>query len=393
MRVALIAGPDAGHAYPILALAVELRDRGHVVRVGTGPDYGPQVTAADLEFFVLPLLAPQAEDVDIAHRLWNRGGQMAPPLADRLRPWRPDLVVADTLTTAGGFAAELLGVPWVEVIPHYLTDPDPALPPVGLGRLPSRLPWRRLDDASIRRRQQISLEQGRAHRERVRASIGLTSAGGPAARLVCNLPSLEYPRARWPGDTHLVGPLSWEPPGDPLPLPEGDEPLVVVTDSTASTADSILAAPALRGLRNAGVRLVVTSSAPVVGWPDRCVVGRGPHGPLLDAAAVAVGPGGGGFLMKAMSRGVPMVVVPLMGDQRETAARVVAAGAGRRLSPRVLSPTTLRASVLAVLHDDRYRQAAARLAAEAAMLGPGRAADVLEAVAAGRRPVVRGPQR
>jgi UDP:flavonoid glycosyltransferase YjiC (YdhE family) len=393
MRVALIAGPDAGHAYPIIALGAELLQRGHAVRVGTGPDYQGEVERAGMEFFVLPLLAPQAEDVDIAHRLWTRAGQMAPPLADMLRSWTPDLVVSDTLTAAGGFAAELLGLPWIEVIPHYLPDPDPALPPVGLGRLPSTRPWRRLDDASIRRRQQTSLAIGAAHRDRVRASIGLSGAGRAAARLVCNLPSLEHPRARWPGDVHLVGPLSWEPPLNPLPLPDGTEPLVVVTDSTASTAASFLAEPAVRGLRNAGVRLAVTTSQPVTPWSRACVVGKGPHGPLLDAAAVAVGPGGGGFLMKTMARGVPMVVIPLMGDQRESASRVTAAGAGRRLSPALLSPTTLRASVLRVLHDDRYARAAARLAAEAADLGPRRAAQIVEAIAAGETPVGRGPQR
>lgn len=393
MRIALIAGPDAGHAYPVLALGAELLRRGHTVRVGTGPDYQAEVDRAGMEFFVLPFLAPQAEDVDIAHRLWNRAGQMAPPLAEMLRAWEPDLVVADTLTRAGGFAAELLGIAWVELIPHYLPDLDPALPPVGLGRLPSTRLWRRIDDASIRRRQETSLAQGRAHRDRVRASIGLTEPGGPVVRLVCNLPSLEHPRARWPGDVHLVGPLSWEPPLAPFDLPDGTEPLVVVTDSTASTAASFLAEPALKGLRNAGVRLALTTGKAVSPWSRGCVVGKGPHGPLLDAAAVAVGPGGGGFLMKAMARGVPMVVIPLMGDQRESASRVVAAGAGRRLAPQLLSPTTLRASVLRVLHDDRYARAAARLAAEAADLGPPRAAEIVEAVGAGRRPVGRGPQR
>lgn len=393
MRVALIAGPDAGHAYPVLALGAELLRRGHAVRIGTGPDYRAEVERAGMEFFVLPLLAPQAEDVDIAHRLWNRAGQMAPPLAEMLRSWDCDVVVADTLTRAGGFAAELLGVPWVELIPHYLPDPDPALPPVGLGRLPSTRPWRRFDDASIRRRQEASLAQGRAHRDRIRASIGLTDPGGPVLRLVCNLPSLEHPRARWPGDVHLVGPLSWEPPLDPLPLPDGNEPLVVVTDSTASTAASLLAEPALKGLRNAGVRLVLTTTRDLTPWSEGCVVGKGPHGPLLDAAAVAVGPGGGGFLMKAMARGVPMVVIPLMGDQRESASRVVASGAGRRLPPHLLSPTTLRASVLRVLHDDRYAAAAAGLADEAADLGRPRAAALVEAVGAGDRPVGRGPQR
>jgi UDP:flavonoid glycosyltransferase YjiC (YdhE family) len=47
---------------------------------------------------------------------------------------------------------------------------------------------------------------------------------------------------------------------------------------------------------------------------------------LLAEAALAVGPGGGGFVAKAAAAGVPMVVVPGHGDQREAAARLREAG-------------------------------------------------------------------
>ena len=48
----------------------------------------------------------------------------------------PDLVVSDVITACGGLAAELLGLPWVELNPHPLYLPSKGLPPVGSGLAP-----------------------------------------------------------------------------------------------------------------------------------------------------------------------------------------------------------------------------------------------------------------
>ncbi len=115
--------------------------------------------------------------------------------------------------------------------------------------------------------------------------------------------------------------------------------------------------------------------------PANAVVGRGPHGALLDRAAVAVSVGGHGFVAKALARGVPLVVVPYAGDQRETAGRLRHTRAGVWLPRRALTPTTVRLAVGRVLADPRFRRAAARLAAGARGLGPDHAAGVVEDLA------------
>ena len=384
---AIVSGPDPGHAFNAIGLGAELVRRGHDVTVATGTQHRDAVVGEGCRFTELPLLAPTPGDVDWGHRLWGRAREMAPPLADLLRPLRPDLVVSDVLTRAGAFAAELLDVPWAELSPHHCYDPDPLVPPVGMGRPPARTPWRRRSDARIRRLQEASVEAGRHLEADARRRLGLPEThDGPVVRLLCTLPALELPRRVWPPDAHVVGPIGWEPPWPPLAPPPGDDPLVVVTDSTASTVRRSLAEVALRGLRHAGVRLVVTTGRDDLGiWPRGAVVGRGPHGPLLDAAAVAVGPGGGGFVGKSLARGVPLVVVPLQGDQRETAGRVRHAGVGAWLDPRVCTPTTLRLAVERVLADPAFRERAGAAATEARRrgLGVGRAADVVEAALTG----------
>jgi UDP:flavonoid glycosyltransferase YjiC (YdhE family) len=392
-RVALVAGPDPGHLFPVLAIADALVADGHDVVVLTGDDRRSDVESRGLAFATLPLEWPDDRHADLGYRLWELGGRLAPATADVLAGHGPDVVVVDTLTQSGAMAAELLDVPWIEVIPHHLPDPDPALPAIGLGRLPRRGMLRRPDEQRLHRLQSRSLAAGRAHRDRVRHELGLHGPGRPTLRLVASLPSLEYPRSRWPTDTHLVGPLGWDPPWPSLEVPMGTEPLVVVTDSSASTVPWELGAFAMDALRNLSIRLAVVTRGDLQPWPSRCVVGWGPHGPLLDQAALAITPGGAGVTGKALQRGVPLVTVPIQGDQQESAARVVWSGAGRRIRRWQRTPQWLRAAAVSVLHDPSYRQAAQRLATEAAVLGPTRAAALVAAVAAGDRPVARGPQR
>ncbi len=380
-RIAAVAGPDPGHLLPVAAVAIGLHDAGHDVVVASGGPLLDRIREAGPQVVTLPALAPTPGDDDLAHILWRRAGDMAPPTRDLLAPFEPELVVTDTITTVGHFTADLLGVPSVEVNPHHLMDPSDDVPPVGLGRRPSSAPWRRLDDRHLRGRQGASLRLAERQRTAVRRDLGLGDRHGPVRRLLAVPPCLEYPRRDWPSDAVVVGPLIWEPPDWPrLSIPAGDEPLVVVTDTTASGAHEGLAAVAIRALASAPVRVVATSSDPAAhdaaDGASNATVGRGSHLALLARADLAVGPGGGGFVGKAMWSGVPMVVVPGVGDQRETAMRIHVAGVGRRVRPGPLLDVRLRWAVLAALADPRLRRHAA--ACEAACRRGGVPAAVRE---------------
>jgi UDP:flavonoid glycosyltransferase YjiC (YdhE family) len=391
-RIAVVAGPDAGHALPALGVAAALRERGHAVRFFTGEGHDLTADAVGLRAERLPLLGPTEEDDDLGHRLWKRAAAMAVPLAAMLRGWGPDLVVADTLTRCGAFAAQLLEIPWVELIPHHLDDPADDLPPVGLGRRPARSALRRADDRRIVALQRRSLALGAAQGAAAASGIGLSAVRPAVLRLIGTLPGLERPRKQWPADAHVVGPLALDPELPPLQVPPGDLPLVVVTDSTATDVDRQLGAVALRALTRMDLRLVVTSSALPPSRGDGVTVGRGPHAPLLAEAALAVGFGGAGFVSKAAAAGVPMVVIPLQGDQREGAARLRDAGVGRVLPLRSLGPARLRWSVVRQLADPDAPLAARRLADEAAFLGPALAARLVEDALAGTLPAATGPR-
>lgn len=373
--IACVVGPDPGHALPVLGIGAALRRRGHDVRVWTGSDHQGLADVHDLDWRQLPLLAPQAGDEDFGRRLHRRSVQMARALTPEIAGSGPDLLVVDTLTRAGALSAGLLDLPHVEVVPHHLPDPTIGLPPVGLGRPLPRTPWRRWDDRNLVRAQLRSYARGAEQAAAAATEVGLPAWPAPALRLLQTLPSLERPRDTWPPATVIAGPLALDPAGPLLAPPDGDAPLVLVTDSTASGLGRSLADTAVRGLAGLDLRLVVTTGRrPPERRHDR-VVGVGPHGPLLATASLAVSPGGGGFVTRAAAAGVPQVVVPLAGDQREASARLRDAGAGLRVRPARCTPRALRWAVVRALADRGMQVAAGRLAGEAAELGVEVAAD------------------
>jgi UDP:flavonoid glycosyltransferase YjiC (YdhE family) len=389
VRLALVAGPDAGHAFPVIALGHALQARGHEVLVVTGPQW----SECGLPWHDLPIVpAPQGES--IGDRLWRRSVAMTPPLVEVVRSWGPQVVAADTLTLCGAFAAGVLGLPWVEVLPHPLQDPSVALPPVGHGLAPGTwwLPRRR--DALLRRLTAPAIEQGRRERDEALRSLGLTQCE-PSLRLVATLPALEHPRPDWPDTAHVVGALEWEPPGPAAAVPDGDGPLLLAASSTASGPGhrDLLGrtVEAARGLR-AGLhgdplpaRVVATAQGDAPrSLPAWAAVSVGRQTELLDQATVVVCGGGGGILGKALSRGIPVVCVPGPGDQKENAGRVARLGAGLTLLPHQVTGPRLRAALQQVLTQPRFAMAAAAVARTGAGLGPPRAAALIETTLAAR---------
>ena len=90
-----------------------------------------------------------------------------------LRELAPDLVVSDVITVCGGMAAELLGMPWVELNPHPLYLPSRGLPPLGSGLAPGVGIRGRLRDAVMRALTARSVRTGSG------------SARRPGSRSVC----------------------------------------------------------------------------------------------------------------------------------------------------------------------------------------------------------------
>ncbi len=366
MRVAIVAGSEAGHALPSLALALRLIGGGHRPVVFTGRRWIDVGARYGVDTRELPGLAarPGDDDGDAGAKIHGRAAYIATRVLPAIDAAGADLVVADILTPGGGMAAELLGVPWLELSPHPLYKPSKGLPPIGAGMAPAETPRELLRDAVLRAFTARDLRTGRIQRERARAGIGLPARdSGPAGRLVATIPALELPRPDWPARTHLVGPLTLEPTDETCPVPGGDGPLVMAAPSTAATGEENLAAATVEGLRGEGVRVAISGLTPPVFDEPWVASGFGRQDDLVARSDAVVCGGGHGMLTKALTAGRPVVVVPGGGDQWELANRVARQGSGLLVRPS--TPTAIRDAVRRVLAEPSFARAA-RAAAESA---------------------------
>ena len=371
MRVAVVAGPDPGHSFPAIALCQRFGEAGDDATLFTGVEWIDAARAAGVAAVELDGLAAIDDDVDAGARIHRRAAQMAVLNAPALRELAPDLVVSDVNTACGGMAAELLGIPWIELNPHPLYLPSRGLPPIGSGLAPGTGLRGRLRDATMRALTARSWGAGLRQRAAVRVEIGLPADDpGPLRRLIATLPALEVPRPDWPPEAVVVGPLHFEPTDRVLEIPPGSGPAVVIAPSTALTGTLGLAEVALGCLipgetLPAGSRLAVSRlSGADLAVPPWAVVGLGRQSLLLAHADLVICGGGHGMVAKTLLAGVPLVVVPGGGDQWEMANRVVRQGSARLIRP--LTADALVAAVNEVLSSPGYREAAEKAAASIA---------------------------
>ena len=387
MKVFLGAFGDAGHAFPMLALGRALIERGHDVLFETWRRWQPEVEAAGLAF------APAPEyqvfpTPDRPLRPYEAAVRAAGETAATVEAFGPAACVADIITIAPALAAERAGVPTATLIPHVCPLPAPGFPPYSLGaRLPRTRAARRAWDAVdplVRR----GLERGRDDYNDARRRFGLPPRDelhtglSRSLTFVGTIPALEYPRA-WPDWLHVVGPFFWEPPGDHVPPPPGDGPVVLVAPSTAHDAEHHLLRAALDGLATEPVRVIATYNGRRPPWLDGYEVPANAvlvpwlsYSRSMPAADVAILHGGHGTLVRALACGCVPVVCPAAGDMFENAARVAWAGLGVRIPRRLLTPRTLRLVVRKALSEPAYRR---RVAALDVPDGASRAAELVEA--------------
>ena len=393
MRLLLGAFGDPGHAFPVIAVGRELAARGHEVTLQTWQRWRDHVEAEGMafaaapEYHVFPTRARPLKPYEAV----VRAARETQPL---VRSVRPDAVVSDILTLAPALAGELEGVPVATVIPHVDPRFPPGFPPYSMGARRARTTAGRTLWRGTERIVSRGLEQGRRELNETRARLGLEAHAhvhGGISRELClagTFPQLEYPRD-WPPNTHVVGPLLWEPPFGDVELPPGDAPLVLVAPSTSQDAGHRLLRAALEGLAGLPVRVLATwnrrvPDPPVDVPPNARLVEWVSYSRTMPHCDVVVCHGGHGTVVRALASGCTVVAVPAAGDMNENAARVDWAGAGVRLPRRLATTRGLRLAVGRALARPALRDRARELQAWAAAHdGAARAADLVEAFGAG----------
>lgn len=190
-----------------------------------------------------------------------------------------------------------------------------------------------------------------------------------------------------PLDDADIAPDAWTSPWDG----DDERPLVLVSMSTLPQGQGPALHRIVEAVDGMPVRALVTLGPSMTredfrAGPNVVFEQFVPHSAVLPHAAAIISQCGLGTLTKALRHGVPMVCMPVLGDQPDNAARIVGKGAGVRLSPE--APTEeIRAALTRVLAEPTFREAARRVGElMAGDRAEERAADELETVAQ-REPV------
>jgi MGT family glycosyltransferase len=395
----LVAGWDSGGGVEVVQTVVRRAvARGHRVRVlGTeglrsrfesagadfrryryAPDNDTQSAATDL-VKDWEARTPIGQFTRVRDRvMFGPAREFCRDVMDELDREPADLVVVDTLIPSALAGVEAAGCPSVVLMHGPYLMPRPGAPAPGSGFMPARGPlghWRDRAAAALLMR---VFRTGMSALNQARAEYGLASLRdlGDALDavdrvLVCTSPSYDFAAGDVPGNVRYVGPQlddeaddpgsgTWDDPGG-LPL------VLVGLSSTVMSHEAELLQRAADALGRLPVRGLVTTGPAVdpaaIRAPANVSVRRWVrHADVLPSCSAVLTHGGHGTVIKALTAGVPLVVVPLGRDQPDNAARVRHAGAGLRLSKKAGVPA-LRDAIGRVLDEPRYRAAARRMAA------------------------------
>lgn len=340
-----------GNLPPALAIASELRDRGHDVRFLGHAGQARRVEDAGLGFAAYPSARPfTSQDPGSPLRLLGTLGDraMGRDVIDDLAAHPADLVVVDALLFAAMEALRDNSVSYA-VLGHCFD---------GFLRRAARGPM------------------GLLLRLRGYRPLALIDAG--RARIVTTIEELDEGH----GDVTHVGGIARGVPAHP------EEPLVLLSLSTFSfpglgrTWQRLL--DAVDGLP---ARVVATTGPAVdpetLRAPGNVEVHRWlPHAEVMPRASLVVGHGGLGTTMAALAHGLPLLVLPqdATSDQPLVGKAIERAGAGLVMSRRS-APAKLRAAMVQLLGDGPHRRAASSLGARVREQdGRARGADILESL-------------
>lgn len=423
-RVLFTCWPFEGHVFPLLSIALAARERGDEVAFYTGSRFQPTVESQRIECFPFERVGPTWERIHERER--NVSGRRAslrlqreafrdwlvgsiPDQVDDVRAvmdrWGPDVIVTDGSMWGPSLVlheAESAPVVFASTLIYPLVPgPDAPLPGSGLGR--PRGAAGRAAAWGIARAVDLLARGARRRIDEIRAGYGLGPLGCPVNEWMGRLPlylvgsvrELDFHRRDLPPSVRYVGPLLWHPPEPPggqawLERVPADRPWVHVTEGTSHHQRAILLPAAARGLAGAPYEAILTTGRErdpaalgLASAPNVHVTDWLSHGELLSRCAAVVTTGGAHTIVSALAAGVPLVIVPTLWDKPANARRIVAAGVGVQLPPRLCTPERLRAAVDEIVGGPSYRRNAERIAqALATAPGPAGAAEMIDRLTA-----------
>ena len=382
-----------GDLHPAIALALELRRRGHRAEIATTEFYREKITAAELGFHALrPALVV---DEAMVRQLMDgsRGSKFLlrdlifPAVRDMLADLERAVTGADCLVTseliyAAPIIAAKTSLPWVSYslapISLFSVFDPPLLPgPPGMHWLQSLGP---APNHFLRGLAKVATRRWWKPLRDLRRDLGLPPGGHPlfegkySARLDLALFSsvLQAPQPDWPASTVQCGFPFYADPGMATTLPPavadflaaGPPPIVFTLGSSAVfAADDFYtrSAEVAQRLGRRALLLLGKNPAPASLPGSIFTWDYLPYSLIFPHAAAIVHQGGVGTTAEALRAGKPMLVMPYAHDQPDPAARVARQGVARIIARSGYTVSQAASELAALLGDPAYAERAAEV--------------------------------
>jgi rhamnosyltransferase subunit B len=392
-----------GDLHPYIAIALELKKRGHRPVIATSEMYREKTDALGLELHPVPPELPGydrpeevarmvAELTDrkkgserVFHQLINphlRG--MYDALAEATRG--ADLLVTHVLSLAGPPLVERTGIRWastvlapISLFSNYDPPVFPQMP--WLHRLNRNRPWLTRAMMSIGRRR---LDQLAGPVFRLRAELGLPRGRSPllegqhspALVLALFSKAIARPQPDWPPNTVVTGfpfydrrDRAGDAEGlDPALvefLEAGKPPVVFTLGSSAIWVAEDFYTESVKAAQATGVRallLIGDERNRIADLPEGVAAfDYAPYSELLPRARAVVHQGGIGTTAQGLRAGIPSLIVPFSHDQFDNGQRVARVGAGRTLPRAKYNAASAAKELRALLSDESYTTRAAEV--------------------------------
>ena len=425
MRIVLSNIGTYGDTNPLIAIALELKRRGHTPVMALPAVYEPKIKPLGLEFHaVRPDIDPTNTILvemiyDVKHGterglrdfLFPSLRQTYDDLLDAAtKPERADLLLLGELNYAGPLVAEVTGIPWASyvlaplsffsafdppVLPPYprLARADKAVP--GFGRVIKRVARfvsRKWPEPIYELRHELGLPKG--------ANPLFDAKHSPSLVLALFSRVLGVEQKDWPKHTLITGFCYYDadagnqalPPNLEQFLKQGPPPVVFTLGSAAVLAAGKFYEYSARAAIRLGIRAVM-----LIGTDPRnrlqtavpesiCVAEYAPYSELFNRSAMVVHQGGVGTTAQCLRAGKPMLIMPFSHDQPDNGRRMLRLDVAKVIQRGNYTPFRVARLLKSLLADPQIAQRAESVAKQLAEEdGVRSACDALEELYRGSR--------
>ncbi len=376
MAKALFLGlPLHGHTNPALPLVRALVERGDEVVYFSTETFAAKIQETGAQYrpyrnaFLADLRELSERTDKMSWLLMRTTGEVLAQELDVFRAERPDYIISDSVAPWGQWVAQLLDVPVVTSVATLAVNRHVLAFAASSGTRPKSA---RLVLSKIRHVTKAVLLGRQLRREYGVEGTGITGLMFGSSDLNIVYTSRHFqPCAETFDDRYLfIGPSIGSRTESVAELPAGEPSqaeLIYVSLGTLFNAEPTFYRNCFEAFGGQSVRVIMSigtnTTEASLGTPPANIVVKPwvPQLEVLRRALVFVSHGGMNSVSESLYNGVPMVVVPQMGEQEVLARQVQRLGAGLCIPKQEVTAERLRQSVQRVMSDNSFREQAARV--------------------------------